>query len=193
MPQGKEHFYADFSAIISYLAMCLWSLCLPVGCEGRLKFLCSSQPHQPALGSGGVQAWLKALQTGVWRFHASACLAGIVVFTWRSWTTEVLLSLLGHRSHSSFSRCLSDLRTPGLCEENGALCLLPLPGRELRQQHGQGAIPGLLSASTNQAIETCKALSSLLSLLPPTAIFRGMMISMRTLGGGWDRNKLLSH
>lgn len=59
--------------------------------------------------------------------------------------TEMLLSLLGHRSHSSFSSCLSD---SGLlicsCVRRMGLCLLPLPGRELRQQHGQGAIPGCL-------------------------------------------------
>lgn len=48
-------------------------------------------------------------------------------------------------------------------------------------------------ASVNQAMVTCKALSSVLSPLPPTAMFRGMMISMRTLGDGWDRNKLFSH
>lgn len=67
MLKGKEDFYVDFRAIISYLAMCFWSLCLPVGCEKRLKLLCLSQPHQAALGSGGVQACLKELQTGV--FH----------------------------------------------------------------------------------------------------------------------------
>lgn len=66
MPKGMEDFYADFKAIISYLAMCLWSLCLPVGCEERLKLLCFSQPHQPALDSAGLQAWLEGLQTGVW-------------------------------------------------------------------------------------------------------------------------------
>lgn len=66
MPKGKEAFIADLGGIISYLAMCLWSLCLPVGCEERLKLLCFSQPHQPALDSDGVQAWLKGLQTGVY-------------------------------------------------------------------------------------------------------------------------------
>lgn len=54
--------------------------------------------------------------------------------------------------------------SPGTCLTSGllisscvgrmGLCLLPLPGRELRQQHGRGAIPGVVSGSVNQAIVT---------------------------------------
>lgn len=165
MPKGMEDFYADFKAIISYwqcvsgLSACLWgvkkgwSCCASPSLTSLLLTLLGSKPD-----------WRDSrLEFDFYhrRSHAPNCLAATVIFTWRSWTTEVCLSLLGHRSRSPFSRFSSDLRTLDfqLCEESGALCLLPLPGRELQEQRGQGAIPGVLSARVNQAIVTCKALS----------------------------------
>lgn len=147
MPKGKEDFYVDFRAIISYPAMCLWSLCLPVGC-GKKAEVAVLVPASP--GCSWLW-WDPSLPEGTPKWSLSSS-TGDPMPSLLGWhrgyhleipkTTEMLLSLLGHRSN--FSRCLSALRTLDfqLCEENGALCLLPLPGRELRQQQGQGTIPG---------------------------------------------------
>lgn len=87
--------------------MCLWCLCLLWG--GKEGWSCSVPPSLTSLLLalvGSKPDWRDTrLEFGFHhrRSHAPTCLAGIVVFTWRSWTTEVLLSLLGCRSHSSFS------------------------------------------------------------------------------------------
>lgn len=137
MPKGKEDFCADFRTVIGCLAMCPWSLCLPVGCEERLELLCFSQLLTLV---GSKPDW----RDSDWSSVTSR--AGDLMLGWHCGFPLEIPKQGGAFIPPSPGAGL----TSGLLISRGVrrmgLCLLPLPGRAEAEQ-GQGALPGGASAT----------------------------------------------